>query len=252
MPGLQLSTLDTVALAIFAIAWLAYEPLVKAALGRRHMINLDMAVIRSAWMGNMARRESRLMDSQLLGHTINSASFFASSNLILIAGAAGVLFGGESAFRSASSLIVIETSTRLLFEVQVALVLVTLARGLLDFIWAIRQLNYTIAVIGAAPDEAVRLASPYGSAAGRLLNPALSAFNAGVRGYYFALAAASWVFGSTAFIIATLSAVALLIWRQRSSAAAKAIAELRTLIENAPAPTAISEAPTSDKPAEPR
>ncbi|MAK83315.1 DUF599 family protein [Phenylobacterium sp.] len=252
MPGLQLSTLDTVALAIFAIAWLAYEPLVKAALGRRHMINLDMAVIRSAWMGNMARRESRLMDSQLLGHTINSASFFASSNLILIAGAAGVLFGGESAFRSASSLIVIETSTRLLFEVQVALVLVTLARGLLDFIWAIRQLNYTIAVIGAAPDEAVGLASPYGSAAGRLLNPALSAFNAGVRGYYFALAAASWVFGSTAFIIATLSAVALLIWRQRSSAAAKAIAELRTLIENAPAPTAISEAPTSDKPAEPR
>ncbi|MFT4933617.1 MAG: putative membrane protein [Pseudoalteromonas distincta] len=252
MPGLQLSTLDTVALAIFAIAWLAYEPLVKAALGRRHMINLDMAVIRSAWMGNMARRESRLMDSQLLGHTINSASFFASSNLILIAGAAGVLFGGESAFRSASSLIVIETSTRLLFEVQVALVLVTLARGLLDFIWAIRQLNYTIAVIGAAPDEAVGLSSPYGSAAGRLLNPALSAFNAGVRGYYFALAAASWIFGSTAFIVATLSAVALLIWRQRSSAAARAIAELRTLIENAPAPTAIAEAPTSDKPAEPR
>jgi uncharacterized membrane protein len=252
MPGLQLSTLDTVALAIFAIAWLAYEPLVKAALGRRHMINLDMAVIRSAWMSNMARRESRLMDSQLLGHTINSASFFASSNLILIAGAAGVLFGGESAFRSASSLIVIETSTRLLFEVQVALVLVTLARGLLDFIWAIRQLNYTIAVIGAAPDEAVGLSSPYGSAAGRLLNPALSAFNAGVRGYYFALAAASWVFGSTAFIIATLSAVALLIWRQRSSAAAKAIAELRTLIETAPAPTTISDAAISDKPADPR
>lgn len=192
------------------------------------------------------------MDSQLLGHTINSASFFASSNLILIAGASGVLFGGESAFRSASSLIVIETSTRLLFEVQVALVLVTLARGLLDFIWAIRQLNYTIAVIGAAPDETAGLSGGYGSAAGRLLNPALSAFNAGVRGYYFALAAASWIFGSTAFIVATLSAVALLIWRQRSSAAARAIAELRTLLENAPPPLAVSEAPASDKPADPR
>ncbi len=237
MPGLQLSTLDTVALVIFAIAWLAYEPLVKAALGRRHMINLDMAVIRGAWMGNMARRESRLMDSQLLGHTINSASFFASSNLILIAGAAGVLFGGESAFRSASSLMVIETSTRLLFEVQVALVLVTLARGLLDFIWAIRQMNYTIAVVGAAPDEAAGVAQVYGAAAGRLLNPALSAFNAGVRGYYFALAAASWIFGSTAFIVATLSAVALLIWRQRASAAAHAIAEIREVLEAAPAVT---------------
>lgn len=235
MLGLPLSPLDTVALAIFAVVWLAYEPLVKAALGRRHMINLDMAVIRSGWMRAMARRESRLMDSQLLGHTINSASFFASSNLILIAGAAGVLFGGESAFRSASSLIVIETSTRLLFEVQVALVLVTLARGLLDFIWAIRQLNYTIAVIGAAPDEAAGVAQVYGAAAGRLLNPALSAFNAGVRGYYFALAAASWVFGSTTFIIATLAAVAVLVWRQRASAAARAIAEIREVLETTPA-----------------
>ncbi len=243
MLGLPLSPLDTIALAIFAVAWLAYEPLVKAALGRRHMVNLDMAVIRSGWMAAMARRDSRLMDSQLLGHTINSASFFASSNLILIAGASGVLFGGESAFRSASSLIVIETSTRLLFEVQVALVLITLARGLLDFIWSIRQLNYTIAVVGAAPDEAAGVHQAYGAAAGRLLNPALSAFNAGVRGYYFALAAASWVFGATAFIIATLGAVAVLVWRQRASAAALAIAEIREVLEHTPP----VETPTSVK-----
>lgn len=211
------------------------------------MINLDMAVVRTAWMGAMARRESRLMDSQLLGHTINSASFFASSNLILIAGASGVLFGGESAFRSASSLVVIETSTRLLFEVQIALVLVTLARGLLDFIWAIRQLNYTIAVVGAAPDEVAGVSKVYGDAAGRLLNPALSAFNAGVRGYYFALAAASWIFGPTAFIVATLGAVAVLVWRQRASAAAHAIAEIRQILETAPV---VEASRTSAKPIE--
>lgn len=208
----------------------------KAALGRRHLINLDMAVIRSAWMRAMAGRDNRLMDGQLLGHTINSASFFASSNLILIAAAAGVLFGGEASFRSASSLIVIKTSSRLLFELQLALVLITLARGLLDFIWAIRQLNYTVAVVGAAPGGTWSpLQEAYGAAAGRLLNPALSAFNAGVRGYYFALAAASWIFGSTTFIIATLSAVAVLIWRQRSSAAAHAIADLREVLEGAQA-----------------
>lgn len=224
------------ALAIFALAWLAYEPLVKAALGRRHMINLDMAVIRASWMRSMAGRDNRLMDGQLLGHTINSASFFASSNLILIAAAAGVLFGGEAAFRSASSLIVIKTSSRLLFELQLALVLVTLARGLLDFIWAIRQLNYTVAVVGAAPGgEWGPTQEAFGAAAGRLLNPALSSFNAGVRGYYFALAAASWIFGSTAFIIATISAMLLLAWRQRASAAARAIAELRQVVEGAEA-----------------
>ncbi|MEW6018020.1 MAG: DUF599 family protein [Pseudomonadota bacterium] len=241
------------ALAIFALAWLAYEPLVKAALGRRHMINLDMAVIRASWMRSMAGRDNRLMDGQLLGHTINSASFFASSNLILIAAAAGVLFGGEAAFRSASSLIVIKTSSRLLFELQLALVLVTLARGLLDFIWAIRQLNYTVAVVGAAPGgEWGPTQEAFGAAAGRLLNPALSSFNAGVRGYYFALAAASWIFGSTAFIIATISAMVLLAWRQRASPAARAIAELREVVEkaDAEAPARGPADPTQVRPAE--
>ncbi|MBC7169050.1 DUF599 family protein [Phenylobacterium sp.] len=244
MDALRLSTLDTVALALFAIAWLAYEPLVKAALGRRHMINLDMGVIRVAWMRNMAVRENKFMDGQLLGHTINSASFFASSNLLLIAAAAGVLFGGEDAFRSASSLIVIKTSSRLLFELQLALVLLTLARGLLDFIWAIRQMNYTIAVIGAAPISAeAAVLRTYGEASGRLINPALSAFNAGVRGYYFALAAASWIFGATAFIVATISAVLLLVWRQRRSKAALAIADLRQIVEGLPPPEPVAKPP---------
>ncbi|MFN3572209.1 DUF599 domain-containing protein [Phenylobacterium sp.] len=244
MDALRLSTLDTVALALFAIAWLAYEPLVKAALGRRHMINLDMGVIRVAWMRNMAVRENKFMDGQLLGHTINSASFFASSNLLLIAAAAGVLFGGEDAFRSASSLIVIKTSSRLLFELQLALVLLTLARGLLDFIWAIRQMNYTIAVIGAAPISAeAAVLQTYGEASGRLINPALSAFNAGVRGYYFALAAASWIFGATAFIVATISAVLLLVWRQRRSKAALAIADLRQIVEGLPPPEPVAKPP---------
>ncbi|MES2721531.1 MAG: DUF599 family protein, partial [Pseudomonadota bacterium] len=81
-------------------------------------------------------------DSQLLGHALNSASFFASSNLLLIAAAAGAMFGGEKTFESLSALKVVETSSRLLFELQLALVLAALARGLLDFIWSIRQINY--------------------------------------------------------------------------------------------------------------
>ena len=223
------------ALAFFAVAWLAYEPLLKVLARGKGMINTDMTVIRAGWMRTMATRENKLMDGQLLGHTLNSASFFASSNLILIAGAAGVLFGGEGSFRSASSLMVLKTSSRLLFEAQIALVLLALARGLLDFIWAIRQMNYCLAVIGAARDTTDQAyAAEYGSAAARLLNPALSSFNRGVRGYYFALAAAAWLFGPLAFALVTLSAVTLLFSRQRHSPAAAAIAEVRRLLERDP------------------
>jgi uncharacterized membrane protein len=145
---------------------------------------------------------------------------------------AGVLFSGEAAFRSASSLMVLKTSSRLLFEGQLALVVATLARGLLDFIWSIRQMNYCIAAIGAVPlDPDADEQKAFGNATARLLNPALSSFNAGVRGYYFALAAAAWVFGAWAFIIATLGAVALLMFRQRRSPAARAVADLRRMLE---------------------
>ena len=225
--------LDIVALGVFAVAWLFYQPLL-TAFGKRRggVLNTDMTVIRSAWMTEMTGREVRLMDGQLLGHALNSASFFASSNLLLIAAAAGALFGGDSTFRSVSALEVVRTSSRLLFEMQLALVLIALARGLLDFIWSIRQLNYCLAAMGATPEPLAESQRPaYGAVLARLLNPALGSFNSGVRGYYFALAAAAWLFGPWAFMTATVGAITLLIWRQRSSPAAIAIHDFRKLLE---------------------
>jgi uncharacterized membrane protein len=224
---------NALALGLFIFAWIFYEPLLNAFAKRRGgVLNTDLAIIRQAWMSNMTSREVRLMDSQLLGQTLNSCSFFASSNLILIAAAAGALFGGKSTFASVSQLEVIQTSSRTLFELQLALVVASLARGLLDFIWAIRQINYCLAALGAVPEplpEAEREA--FGTALARLMNPALGSFSAGVRGYYFALAAAAWLFGPLAFTAAILGAVGLLVWRQRWSPAAIAIHDFRDLIE---------------------
>jgi uncharacterized membrane protein len=242
---------DALALTVFVLAWVFYQPLL-AAFGKRRggLLNTDMTVIRTAWMRTMTGREVRLMDGQLLGHALNSASFFASSNLLLIAAAAGALFGGDSTFRSVSALDIVRTSSRLLFEMQLGLVLIALARGLLDFIWSIRQLNYCLAAMGATPEplpEEERTA--YGDVLARLLNPALGSFNSGVRGYYFALAAAAWLFGPWAFIAATLGALTLLIWRQRSSPAAVAIHDFRLLLERGAATAPAGPAP--DRPAPP-
>lgn len=233
---LDLSPLNAAALVFFIVCWLFYQPLL-TLLGRRGgaVINTDLAVVRAAWMHNMAKRENRFMDGQLLAQTLSSSSFFASSNLILIAATASALFGGQASFRNVSSLVVIKTSSRILFDAQLGLVLLTLARGLLDFIWGIRQLNYVLAAIGATPEHADDADHhAYGDVAGRLLNPALHSVNAGVRGYYFALAAAAWLFGPLVFIAATAGAVGLLVWRQRRSASAAAIADLRKLLEATP------------------
>lgn len=230
---------DIAALLLFAVAWLLYAPVLKR-LGRRGgYINSDMTMVRRRWMINMTVRENRFLDSQLLGHAINSASFFASSNLILIAALGGAVFGGNAAVRAIEQFGFVSASPHWLFVAKLCLVLAVLARGLLDFIWALRQMNYTLAAIGAAPplgtDPAIMQA--YGEAAAEILNPALSTFNTGVRGYYFALAAAGWLAGPAALAIMTLGAVLLLVWRQSGSNAADGVRKVRTIIDSLPPPT---------------
>ena len=222
---------DWLALAFFLVCWLGYGPLLSLLARRSGTLNDDMLIVRRVWMTAMTHREIRLVDSNLLGHTINSGGFFASTNLLLIAAVASVLFGGEQAIEGFASVGAEDVPTRLL-EAKLALVLLCLSRGLLDFIWSIRQLNYSLALIGAAPEvhtEADRVA--LGDAAANLLNPALSAFSQGVRGYYFALAAAAWLFGPVWLALGVAAISCLLIWRQAGSPAARAIRNARRLLE---------------------
>lgn len=221
---------DWAALALFFLCWLGYDPLLRLLARRSGTLNDDMTVVRGAWMRAMVHREIKLVDSQLMGHSINTASFFASTNLLLIAAVAGILFGGENALRGFAAVGAENTPLRLL-EGKLALILLCLARGLLDFIWSIRQLNYALALIGSAPEaEGERDRLALGRAATALLNPALSAFSQGVRAYYFALAAAAWLFGPLWLAAGVGSAFALMVYRQSASPAARAIRQARRLL----------------------
>jgi len=222
---------DWAALIVFFTCWLGYDPLLKQIARRSGTLNHDMLHVRRTWMAAMTEREIRLVDSQLMGHSINTASFFASTNLLLIAAVAGILFGGRTALEGVAAVGAEGTPLKLL-EGKLALVMLCLVRGLLDFIWSIRQLNYALALIGAAPElhvEADRRA--YGEAGADLLNPALAAFSQGVRAYYFALAGAAWLFGAPWLLLAAIAAFSLLVYRQAASPAALAIRRARRLLE---------------------
>ena len=226
-----MTLIDWIALALFFTAWLGYGPLLKLISRRSGSLNDDMLIVRDSWMTAMTHREMRLIDSQLMGHSINSASFFASTNLLLIAAVAGILFGGENALRGFAAVGAEAVPVKIL-EAKLALVLMCLARGFLDFIWSLRQMNYALALIGAAPEihsDTDKVA--YGHAVARVLNPALGGFSQGVRGYYFALAAAAWLFGPLWLALGVISAFGLLVWRQAGSPAAQAVRAARRLLE---------------------
>ena len=226
---------DWAALALYLVVWLGYEPILWRVSKAAGAIATDLTVVRAVWMRAMTarhRHETRLLDGMLLGHVINSASFFTSSNLILTAGVAGVLFGGHATLGKANE-IGFAAGSLLLFHAKLTLVLAALARGLISFIWAIRQVNYCLALIGAAPEVGSdpALLRAYADAVSDVLNPALTSFSSGIRAYYFAMAAGAWLFGPALFAAGTLAIVAMLIFRQSSSRSARGVRRARALLD---------------------
>src|SRR3712207_1013183 len=59
--------------------------------------------------------------------------------------------------------------------------------------------------------------------AAAVLSLAVGSFDAGIRAYFFALAALAWLLGPGAFALATGGIVAMPLWRQFGSAASEAI-----------------------------
>jgi uncharacterized membrane protein len=235
----QESPLDIVALCVFLFCWLGYEPFLQKISKKSGLITKDLSIVRQAWMKEMTIRGFKLFDSNLMGHAVNSATNFSSANLLLIAAVGGVLFSSNLPLQSVETLGV-QVGSPLIFRLKLALIVIALTRGLLNFIWALRQMNYLAAAMGSLPEYMDKdSAEKLSVAMGNIVEPAMSNFSQGVRGYYFSIASAAWLFGPVYLIIASVSAIALLGWRQSRSQAAKGLRQLRELLEVHPYPTPV-------------
>ena len=90
----DLTTLDGAALAWFLLAWLGYSPLIRA-FRTAGSINARMDRMRRGWMHAMLGRDNRITDASLIGHTVNSAAFFASTTILALAALLGLLGNGH-------------------------------------------------------------------------------------------------------------------------------------------------------------
>lgn len=231
--------IDFLALIVFFFCWLGYEPFLQQISKKSGLITKDLSVVRQAWMKEMTIRSFKLYDSNLLGHAVDSATNFSSANLLLIAAIAGVLFSSQLPLKSVEAL-GFDVSSPLLFQIKLALIVICLTRGLLNFIWALRQMNYLAAAMGSLPEYMDKTSAEKLSVAmGNIVEPAMSNFSQGVRGYYFSIAAAAWLFGPISLIVASIGAIALLGWRQSRSQAARGLRQLRELLEEHPYPTPV-------------
>jgi uncharacterized membrane protein len=219
-----MTTLDWIGIAFFAIGFCCYAQIARIA-GRGRNLNSMMHEVRRGWMQRMMARTDRIVDSALTGHTVNSMSFFSSATILIVAGLIGVLAQADAALALISRWHFIEAGDPGLFQLKLLGMVILLVLAFFRFTWALRQYNYCCALVGAAPlalndyphriELAEQLAMVYTSA--------LDSFNSGIRCYYFAVAWIAWLAGPVPFIVGIFLVIAVLLRRQVTSRAAKAI-----------------------------
>jgi len=229
----DVTVLDLIAFAWFVGAWAAFTLVQDYLLQERVAVNLHLRVIRRHWMERMLERDNRIMDSQLVGHTMNSCTFFASTTMLVLAGLVGSFGGIERVHEIVGSLYFTTKTSREFFELKMLLLVCIFVFAFFKFTWALRQYNYCCALLGSAPlppipDEERRIMAENIGAA---ITLAVTALNGGLRAYYFALAALGWVVGPVVLMASTGAVLLVLVRRQGFSRTERVISAQADALE---------------------
>ncbi|MSU90406.1 DUF599 family protein [Rhodobacteraceae bacterium 2CG4] len=169
---------------------------------------------RRAWLHEMALRDVRIFDAQLLATLRQGTAFFASTTMIAIGGGAAALGRTEQLDSVASDLNQALSAPIVVWEVKILFVIAFLTFAFLKFVWSMRLFGYCAVLMAATPSEQdPEAAMAMATRAARVNILADRAFTRGLRGLYFAIAALGWFLGPAVMIGAVLLTGSIL-WRR--------------------------------------
>lgn len=225
-----LSAIDIVALGWFFAAWIGFAPALRLIGKQQKLVAAAMIEHRRAWMHSLLGREMKVHDTQIMGHIMSTAAFFASTTVVVIGALLGILvnLGRGTQFSGNDAWFFVTPQHPL--EVKLVLILIVAVYAFLSFTWCIRQANFGAVMIGAAPQPPVslELRNQLAAGMGKILTQVARSYDSGMRSYYFAIGASTWIASPVLFLAATLGVVVLLYYRQTMSVTATALHELAT------------------------
>ncbi len=211
------AAIDAVAFIFFLGAWVGYHVAVELGPHSARSLNARMNLRRASWIAEAARRENRIIDTQVMNGLQNGTAFFASTSLIAIGGALSLLQATDRVAQIFADLPIGGDTTRAAWEMKVIGLAVIFAYAFFKFAWSYRLFNYCAILLGAIPpagsrDEglmkrAIHETTSMNIAAGRH-------FNRGQRAFFFALAYLGWFLSAWLFLLAT-AAVLTVMWRRQ-------------------------------------
>ena len=212
----QMPLLDMLALAWFLVGAVGYTAVAdQIAWGKRPMA-VVLTDYRLRWMERMLERENRIADVQIITAYIRADSLFISTTLIVLAGVFAVLGQIDHLQALIQDLSMAHAASRRVLELRVFVLILVFVYAFFKFAWSLRQFNYILVMIGAAPVPsqcAPAFSQQFTSRLALLLTRATNNYNRGIRAYYFAMALLPW-FLHPAFLFATTVWVILVLSRR--------------------------------------
>lgn len=224
--SLHLTAIDFSALGFFLVAWVTHSLMVAGSLAGRVSLTRAMNAQREAWMRTMARRELRMIDTNIMVGLQQGTAFFASSSLIAVGGCFALLGASDHVLTVLGDLPLSAVPSRPTFEIKVLGLITILIYAFFKFGWSYRLFNYCSILIGAVPMHREATEGELATAvqrASRMNVLAGKHFNAGLRAIFFSLGYLGWFVNGGVFVATTLILLAVLIRRQFFSAARRAV-----------------------------
>jgi uncharacterized membrane protein len=215
------------AIAFIYLCWWLYTPLLSVF--SKGTLNSQLHGVRMRWMGMLlvSDRKDRTFDAVMLGHITNSVAFFGSATLIVLAGLIGTLVNARALHIVALENKLLGEMSLGLFTIYLSVVTSILAGCFFAFVYALRKIAYTLAMIGGLsdapgddPNSKVMI-----EATATVLTEAVQSLNNGIRGYYFSVASLFLFTGPYVCMAMTLLVSSVLFYRQVFSKTARAIGE---------------------------
>jgi uncharacterized membrane protein len=222
---------DWGALACYFVAWIGYARFARRRSAVQPSLLAASNRVRRQWMLEATRRENRVVDGVVVQNLSTSPSFFASTTILIIGGLLAVLGASDHAQSLVAGLPFAARTPSLVLDLKLVLLTSVFVYAFFRFTWSLRQYSFGALLVASAPDrEAFERAGDaererFADRAGGVVGLAAETFNDGLRAYYFAFAAAAWLFSPVAFALASAGVVWVLYMREFESEALRLMRE---------------------------
>jgi len=200
------SNIDLIAFIIFIFCWLGYSLFIHICKRKSDNLFGTMFEYRLKWMEESLDREDKSVDAITLGNLMRSVAFFASTSILIMAALIPLLTYGDNIQSFADKLPLISSSSVVMYELKILLLIIIFIYSFFKYTWALRQYNYASILI-LSPVKTKKEKAIAANRNAKILANAARHFSMGIRSYYFGIAALSWFLNPYIFIAASLLVV---------------------------------------------